>query len=245
MNLESQIQEFQTQTYPTVEQTIQNNASLLYKRKRFFLEEFRQSINVIGFAVILLVYIRDQSSIRFFIRAFLQYSISNPFPLSTARLELTEETKKLHVKHLLISVILFNIICTLLHLIFGVYSESGTADGYFHGSLSIQFIGERLPYNRLELLIYDGIIFFTQLVYHNLMCLTDDSKVLETHHHQEGRNENLDTESDGYNGDVQLISIDLIPMIRKALEFSGRYNYLPTNDLNRSLSTPTFPGSFV
>ena len=49
--------------------------------------------------------------------------------------------------------IIGNLFCLLTHLIFGIYRESPSGDGYLHGGITIQFIGDRLPYSRFELII--------------------------------------------------------------------------------------------
>ena len=44
LNLQAELLEFQNLKYPTIQETITNNASILYKRKKFFLIELRESI---------------------------------------------------------------------------------------------------------------------------------------------------------------------------------------------------------
>ena len=64
--------------------------------------------------------------------------------------------------------IIGNLFCLLTHLIFGIYRESPSGDGYLHGGITIQFIGDRLPYSRFELIILI-YWFFIQLVFHSLI----------------------------------------------------------------------------
>ena len=48
LNLQAELLEFQNLKYPTIQETITNNASILYKRKKFFLIELRESIQFLN-----------------------------------------------------------------------------------------------------------------------------------------------------------------------------------------------------
>lgn len=254
INLENQLRDFQSQRFPTDEQTIINNASVLYKRKKYFLQDLRSSMKFLGFILLGIVYLRDLSMLRLVIRAFTQYSISNPYPTPSMRITVSEESKKALTKFLLIGVFSGNVFCLLIHLLFGSYKVAESTNGFLHGGMTLQFIGERVPFSTLELILLDIGILFVQLVYHSLMCMTDDSKVLEIKHpHKNTENtidsmENSELEGDGYNGNVQLLTIDVLGNIRKALMFKERFQ-IQASTFSEPALEPTpqqpMPGSFV
>lgn len=254
INLEDQLRDFQSQQYPTDEQTVVNNASVLYKRKKFFLEDLRLSVKFLGFIFIGLIYLRDLSFLRLVLRAFTQYSISNPYPAPHMRVSISEESKRALTKFLLVGVIAGNIFCFATHLIFGSYRVSPYPDGFLHGGMTIQFIGERLPYTKLELLVFDVSVFFVQIIFHSLMCVTDDSEVLASNNtqttpdYEEYALVRPEIEGDGYSGNVHLMTIDFIGNIRKVMSFHERFL------IQRSMTAPQeqeqspvipMPGSFV
>lgn len=226
MSLDSQLHphtsEFDSQTYPTVEQTIINNASVLYKRKKHFLGDLRQLLNGLGMVLISIVYLRDMSMLGFILRAFSHYSLSNPFPVTDPSMMLAETSKQVLTKFLLIVVIASNVLIGTIHMVFGAYTKSPSPDKYLHGGATIQFLGERVPYSRMELISLDLLIFFIQLVFHNLMCVTDDSEVLQTKAPQvnfedEFAVDRSEIEGDGYSGNVSLIHIHLGKDLRHIL----------------------------
>ncbi|KAK6458058.1 uncharacterized protein RJT20DRAFT_125965 [Scheffersomyces xylosifermentans] len=229
-NLETELRNFRTQRYPTVEETVTNNASVLYKRKKFFLEDLRQSVKVLGFVLLGIVYLRDLSMLQLVLRAFSHYSISNPFPQPNPRVMLSDENKRAITVYLMMGLLTGNVFCILRHAIFGVYKKSPSADGYLHGGMFIQFIGERLPYSTLELLALDVLIFVVQLVFHSLMCVIDDSVVLESKRQELdfASGETIDKahiEGDGYNGNVFLLNVDFIASARKVMKYRDRFKY--------------------
>lgn len=223
INIESQLRYFQDQKYPTVEQTVSNNASVLYKRKKFFLEDLRQTVQYLGFILLAIVYLRDLSMVQLGMRAFSQFSISNPFP-TAHNILLSDENKRAISKFLLVGIIMGNGLCIIIHILFGRYSKSPYPDGYLYGGLTVQFIGERIPYSTWELLALDVLVLGVQLVFHSLMCETRDSEVLELKklevNFSDG--ETIDKayiESDGYNGNVYLLTIDFLKTSRKVLSY--------------------------
>lgn len=255
INLESQLRDFQSQTYPTEEQTIVNNASILYKRKKYFLQDLRSSVKFLGFVLLGIVYLRDLSMLRFGIRAFAHYSLSNPFPTPSMNMTVSDESKKALSKFHFVMVLSVNSFCCLMHLVFGSYKTTLSPDGFLHGGMSIQFIGERLPYKNIELIVLDICIFFIQMVYHSLMCMTDDSEVLETKLPQINTESNIEQseyeelQGDGYGGHVRLLTIDVLGNARKVLLYKGRLQMQPLI-LTQDTTTlegqpPPIPGSFV
>lgn len=239
-NLENQLREFETQEYPTTNQTAINNALILYKRKKYFLDQLRQSFFFTGLILIVIVYLKDISFARFVMRGMIHYALSNPYAQMTGSI-ITEEIKKVMGKSLIVFVIFVNSLCLLVHLVFGAYTETKSPDGYLQGGLTVQFIGERLPYSLFELIIYDVLIFGVQLVYHCLQCSTDDSAVLAVkaveveEELEEGVDETAGADErfqakndigDGYSGDVFLLSIDVFLDCLKALMHRGGMTYM-------------------
>jgi hypothetical protein len=257
LNLDKYIHEFQTQHYPTPEETIKNNATVLYKRKKFFLGELRHAMKFLGFLLMVIVYLKDISMLRLLLRLFSQFTLSNPYPSSHL---FTDDSKKGLSKFLLVSVLAVNAFCICIHLTFGAYKESPGGDkNYLHGGMSLEFIGERMPWGRLELLIYDGLILTVQLLFHYLMCFIDDSKILEVQKPSPvspdandnpsdwAHSEYVDTAatSDGYNGDVNLLTIDILGTIKTVMSYENRFSMYPT-DINADGPVyTTVPGAYT
>ncbi|ODV78073.1 uncharacterized protein CANTADRAFT_27019 [Suhomyces tanzawaensis NRRL Y-17324] len=224
IDLETHLSDFLTQTYPTVEQTIVNNASVLSKRKRFFLQDLRHSFKAVGFILLAIIYLRDQALLMLIIRGLVHVSISNPFTELDSRTQMSDENKKGLTKFLLTGVLVGNVCCFLVHAYFGVYTDSPWQDKNLHGYYTVQFIGERLPYSVIELLLLDVLLFVVQIVFHALMCVTNDAIILDQKRVED--NDNIDEpflESDGYNGGVFLTTLDLIPNIYQVLSYQLPY----------------------
>lgn len=235
-NLEIQLRDFHTQTYPTVEQTIQNNSSVLYKRKKFFLGELRQTVYMAGYVILLIIYLRDISMLRLVLRAGLHQVVSDPYsPYRFANTVVPDKQKRATTRFLLMNVLGLNVFCIMVHLVFGVYSLSLSMDNYLHGGLSVQFIGERLPSSRLELVALDLLVFAIQLIHHYLTCVVDDSKVLATKNEEHplrpivsegmGSFQMPHADEDGYNGNVHLLTIDVVQSIKDVMAYEERYQY--------------------
>lgn len=266
LNLQAELLEFQNLKYPTIQETITNNASILYKRKKFFLIELRESIQFLECFLIVLIYLRDLSFLKLLIRSTIHLSIININPplLFKLQLQLLDDYKKSLVKISLRGLIIGNLFCLLTHLIFGIYRESPSGDGYLHGGITIQFIGDRLPYSRFELIILDLLVFFIQLVFHSLIGVIDDSEVLQVTPTQHGNGNNdasmveeqldgtfgLDRvyiEEDGYNGNVYLLTIDILGNIKKVFDY--QINLQPPSggrsdlEANQTQMPGAFPGA--
>lgn len=220
LHVEAQLQDFLENQYAGVEEVILNNSRVLYKRKKFFLKDVRHMVKTLGYILIILVYLKDRSFLRLMIRLPIQYTLSNPYPIPD--LLMLTQTIKDHSSKVLIQLVIFTNVCfIILHLIFGVYSVDATEDGYLHGQLLFQFIGERPPVNRFVLLVYDLGIFALQLVYHCLQCGLDDSEVLATKSPELDANaDGLDRsqlEGDGYTGNVDLVTLDIVSSMVSSL----------------------------
>ncbi|CAK7910099.1 hypothetical protein CAAN1_21S02014 [[Candida] anglica] len=237
MTLQDEVNSFTEMRYPPASEIIVNNASVLYKRKKYFLEDIRRICHVMGFVIIAIVYLRDLSFLRFVVRALTQYFISNPYSKMNERMVIPDEIKRIRAKALLIGILGSNTFCILTHLLFGVYTKSpsdrdivtggtGGAAGYLYGSMTVQFIGESLPFSRFELILMDLVILLIQVTYHSLMCVIDVSSVLEPKRDllDEG---NASYEADGYGGNVDLVDIDVIANVRLVLGYSDRAEMPP------------------
>lgn len=258
MEVEDQFTSFTRNLYPSVEETMINNNTVLYKRKKFFLQDLRRIFNVLGYVVISMVYLRDISIFRFVIRALQQFFISNPYPTPNATTILSDQNKKAMSRFILIGIFVSNVFCLIVHLVWGVYTVSPqlafalasdskmsyiwgglysdspvTEDkdliarysssplNLLHGGLTVQFIGDRLPYSRFELIVFDLIILLCQMVYHGLMCVLDDSEVLSTTSNSIDDND-MRIGEDGYNGNVDLVDIDIVANVRKVMSYDSK-----------------------
>lgn len=208
---------FSTQQYPTVEETLVNNALLLYKQKRQFLADLRSLMGTLALVLIGLVYLRDVSLVLLVLRAIVHFFLSNLIASLVHYGMLREGARHEQRLFLLWTTVAANATAFLSHLFFGVYSASKDVDHRLHGGFTVQFIGERLPRLRWEVLAYDVAIFLLQLLYFCLMCATDDLEVLENPRAQVLNSDEtvlLDTLSDGYNGNVTLLMIDVWAAVR-------------------------------
>ncbi|CCE83898.1 Piso0_004495 [Millerozyma farinosa CBS 7064] len=227
--IEDQIAAFREQQFPSLEETLSNNKKVLYKRKKHFLSDLKETVKFSGFLLIAFMYLKDISFFRLVLRSFVQYTIGNPLPRPNLRLMMSDQNKMMLSKLILGTLLAVNTFCFLMHCIFGVYKESPFQDDYLYGSLFVQYIGERLPYSRLELVVLDVAICFFQLLYHILSLDTDDSEVLSPGSESEnGRDEaqevlSLHKDGDGYTGNVHLITIDIISAIKRILSYEGRF----------------------
>lgn len=210
---------FETQRYPTVEETVVNNVSTLYRRKKYFLADLRRLVGTLGYAIIVMVYLRDFSLILLCLRLLIQFLLSEPFPNMSPELGLPANLKENQANFLMRSVFLFNGVCVLYHILFPLSQGDVTLDHYYHGSSTMQFIGELGPISIWGTLAYDAAILCLQLVFHALMCGTDDLEVLSVAvpNRDEYGSVSLEAVSDGFNGNVTVISIDVLANIKKYL----------------------------
>lgn len=219
VNLEKELRDFQSQRYPSVDQILKSNADLLYRRKKFFLSDLRCLFKLLGFMLIVFLYFRDLSIMKLALRAHIQNCLSNPYPKASWGLTISDKNKKSLRKFLLKQLLLGNAFCFIAHILFDKYPKHTLPDGYTHGSMTIQFIGERSASYKFEILLWDVLICFCQLIYLCLMCAVDDSKVLEVKVPegaiiQDELLEDINDDSgylegDGYGGNVNLLTLDL------------------------------------
>lgn len=247
-NIPIELLDFQRQKVPTPQQTVQNNNSILIKRKRFFLSDLKESIQFLEIFLIVLIYLRDLSFLKLLIRATVHLSILNIDPKIISRItNIPEDYKKSLTKVSLRGVIIGNLFCIFWHLIFGVGSSYSNDKGYLYGGITIQFIGDRIPFNRFEVILLDILVFLTQLIFHNLFGVVNEKDVFEIKQvNEENGNDEVDEderiydEGDGYNGNVELLTIDLLGNIKKVMNY--KISLQPINLNNESTQMPgAFP----
>lgn len=211
---------FLAQRYPTVEQTLANNASSLYQQKRLLLADLRMLLGSVGCVLIAIAYLRDVSFIPLVLRMMAQLSLSVPSK-SLASLLLSDREKNEQCMFLLVAVFLGAFVSLVVHTIYPPYKTSNMDDHMLHGGFTVQFIGERLPCGRWECYLYDMLIFCSQYVYFCLIWTTDSLVVPEGRvtdiFSDEAAAEN-DLISDGFDGNVFLLTIDLLACVKQVLE---------------------------
>ncbi|KAI5952982.1 hypothetical protein KGF57_004098 [Candida theae] len=311
ISLEHELQNFQNQKCPTLEQTISNNRQVLSKRKKFFTTDLKQSFQLIEIVLIVIIYLRDLSFFRLFLRSAMHFSILNINPDYVSRYySFSTHHVKTMIKMSFRGVLAINCYCFLTHLIFGVYSKSPGSSGrsgeetvgFLYGGLTVQFMGERVPCGRLELMGLDLIVFGAQLILLYLHGVLGNEEVFEEEEgegeqegeqqeiiaegqvasglssrdvtesrtdgnrlqvqhdggddiplrellsgrHLENDDEVVDKariEGDGYNGNVELLTIDLLDGIKKMMKIKVNIqNAGETSGL--STSSSTLPGAF-
>lgn len=215
--------DFHNQRYPTVEETVRENASVLYRRKKFFLQDVRKLAGTLGYVLIGLVYLRDLSISSFLARTLVQHFLSDPFPPPQQLLMENENQEEARAYVKLVFIFTFNASAMIFHLLSGKLTVRG-GDGLLHGGLTVQFIGERPPTSRWELAILDAFIFLDQILYHGLTCGIDDAEILHTKCPQIEGDDSVCPEvvSNGYNGNVTLVTLDILAHVKKVVLFRAR-----------------------
>lgn len=219
--------DFDSQRYPTVEETAINNASVLYKRKKFFLQDLRKLTGTLGYVMAAFVYLRDLSFMSFVARTMVQHFLSDPFPsqvhLSGLDTEAQNEARA-YVK--LVFILAVNGFAMLFHFFNGPSLAGVGLDGLLHGGLSVQFIGERPATSVVELLILDVAVLTVQLLFHAVTCGVDDVAILQSVSTgaMEDETSSISPEvvSNGYNGNVTLLTVDVLAHFRKVMLFRAR-----------------------
>lgn len=216
------VSDFDNQRCPTVEETVTNNASILYKRKKFFLKDLRNLTCTLGYVLIGLVYLRDLSMLSFITRTMLHHYLSDPFPPPPHILGVDsaqQEEARSYVK--LVFIFIFNGVSFVFHGFWGAAPRKTASDGLLHGGLTVQFIGEQPPSSAWQLLGLDVAILLVQLFYHAATCGVDDLEVLQSKTLLVEDEENglvcLEVVSNGYNGNVSLLTVDMLAHIRKTM----------------------------
>ncbi|KAI5963278.1 uncharacterized protein KGF55_003070 [Candida pseudojiufengensis] len=295
INLEEKLNEFQFQKYPTPEETISNNKNILYKRKKFFSTNLKESIQLIEFVLIVILYLRDLSFLKLIIRCCIHLIIININPEIFKYNQLQNSNMNHYIQGMIkmsFKILIYgNLFIILLHLIFSPinakkFINDGTGfTGFSNGGLTVQFIGERLPSNRFELIVLDLCCFFVQLILLYIVGIVDNYEVFglpnqldsktslttneieltndgDTNVQSTNINDNEDQEeddvhrkvileeNDGYNGNVQLLTIDLIKGIEMIMNIKVNILDSRSSSSDNDMENPNnngyfgFPGSF-
>lgn len=221
------VTDFDNQRYPTVEETVTNNASVLYKRKKFFLQDLRKLAGTLGYLLIGLVYLRDLNMTSFLARTIVQHFLSDPFPPLPHILGIdgaSQEEARSYVK--LVFILVSNGSAALFHLLTSTNKGSNVGDGLLYGGLSVQFIGEQPPTSVWELLILDASVFILQMLFHAITCGVDDLEVLQSVStgviDDESASISPEIVSNGYNGNVTLLTVDIFAHIKKVMLYRAQ-----------------------
>lgn len=212
--------DFDNQRYPTVEETVANNASVLYKRKKFFLKDLRNLASTLGYVLIGLLYLRDLSMLFFVARTMLHHYLSDPFPPPPHIFGLdTPQQAEARAYGKMVFILFFNVLAFLYHCFAVASGRQMAGDGLLHGGLTVQFIGELPPATKWENLALDVLILCLQVFYHLITCGVDDLEVLQAKPVQEDGTGcvSLEVVSNGYNGNVTLLQIDILSHMKKTL----------------------------
>lgn len=219
---------FDSQTYPTVEQTIAHDSSMLYRQKKHFLKELRHLLGLTGYVIIAIIYLRDLSMSLFLMKTFLQFVLTKPIPEPLPSYISQAEARKQNGNFTIILIILSAVISLGVHILQGPYNSETLLDRQLHGGITMQFIGERVAYTRVELVLLDLFLTAMQLYYHALQFNTDDLQVLSpvrANPLPESDSEEPIPPQDGFNGNIMLVTLDAWDSLCASL----RYRKPPPN----------------
>jgi hypothetical protein len=243
MTLEEELRAFAHDVLPTPEETAANNALVAYLRRKFFLRDLRRVFNAAGYVLIALAYLRDILLVRFAVRAFAQFLISNPFPVPSATAVLSDANKRAMAKFLLLGVLAANALCAVLHAVWGAYlvapqlavaaSPSGGAGGAPGGGgdsigsgAGVAAAGLNLLYGGLTLQFIGERMPFLRL---ELVLL--DAAILMVQLVYHGLTCVLDDSAvlaagatdDGYTGAVELVLVNVWANVRQVLRYEHKF----------------------
>jgi len=160
---------------------------LLKKRKEFITHMLR-SLDIITYLHISYLYFLDCNFVRFAIRCAVQFLFLTPkiinFPLPP------------HNRSPVVGLIGSAVLCAALHLWEDSPSAGELAQGYLHGGLIIDFIGEKGPISKSRLLYVDLSILFLQLLMLGIVVAKQDAQVAESGDEGSGEESPQDVESE-------------------------------------------------
>lgn len=143
----------------------QNNTKVLKKRKSHFINDFKTHLEVFGFVWIFYTYLQDLTIIVLIARSLMQSILMNPFPPNLNNTILTKQRKKLFLKVLFYLPITMNLYIMLLRLLIEDYQNrriTSLVDGFQHGGLTLQLIGETVCRSVSKLLFADFMVLVAQ-----------------------------------------------------------------------------------
>lgn len=128
---------------------------LLDKKRQEFTRHLVRSLDILCYSHLLYLYFMDISLFRLFIRSLIQlnYLTPKPFLYRSARTNVV-----------LGIVILSNVYCFLTHLFARLPISREANAGYLHGGLTIEFIGQKPPTSKVQLLVTDMVVLFLQVL---------------------------------------------------------------------------------
>lgn len=171
LDLQAEIREFLTQRLPNDDQTRTANKQSLYKLKKLFLQDMRQSFQALGYILMLLQYLGDNSLVLLIFKSNMHYRAS----LARGKDKVTGADEAVLIGQRIIGTYIFS---AFYHIIFGIFIPV-TSDRFLHGSLTIQFIGEAPSSSTLLFLVYDVFTFAIAWIYFILMCQVEDLEILQ------------------------------------------------------------------
>ncbi|KAK9247436.1 hypothetical protein V1506DRAFT_51998 [Lipomyces tetrasporus] len=130
--------------------------ALLEKRRQEFGRHLIRSLDVLSYCHLLYVYLMDISLLRLLLRSIIQlnYLTPKPFPIPRAA-----RTRIVYVV-----ILIANAYCFLVHLFANLPVSREANGGYLHGGLTIEFIGQKAPASRLQLLCADILVVSLQII---------------------------------------------------------------------------------
>lgn len=240
IEIESLLKKFKSNDQPCKQQTTNNNFKVLQKKRTHFYNELRYLTRILGFVILVIVYFKDISIIRLSIRSLTHCAIARPYSSSKLGISLTETNKKVLSKFLMYLILITNVTSTFIYLFFGSYKQKVYFDKKLHGGLSIQFIGDRLPFFKFEIVFYDFFFFLVQVLFHALMCTID--QINETSIKDENQMKfNKETDFykakmvfDGSNGKIVLFKLNILEYIKNVLKYNEKFQFSSISSLFES-----------
>ncbi|KAK9491517.1 hypothetical protein V1508DRAFT_205972 [Lipomyces doorenjongii] len=130
--------------------------ALLEKRRQEFGRHLMRSLDVLSYCHLLYVYLMDISLLRLLLRSIVQlnYLTPKPFPIP----------RPARTPIVYFVILIANTYCLLVHLFANLPVSREANGGYLHGGLTIEFIGQKAPASRLQLICSDIIVVALQIV---------------------------------------------------------------------------------
>jgi hypothetical protein len=162
----------------------------------------------------------SMSFIRFAVRMALQCIVANPFP-SNLPSTFTKEIKQSLTKSFLMSLIVINAVFFFLDMVTGV-PHTDNASGLFHGSLTLQIIGEEPPFSRWSYVYYNIAIASIQFIVLYLSCLLNTDEDIKEHSSVlPGSTYSLNqVEGDGFTGQSMVCCIHPYDIYQMIMSFT-------------------------
>ncbi|KAK9472202.1 uncharacterized protein V1510DRAFT_418250 [Dipodascopsis tothii] len=129
--------------------------ALLDKKRQEFARHLVRSLDVLCYAHLVYLYLMDISLLRLVIRSVIQlnYLTPKPFAMRQARAPIV-----------LAIVVATNAYCVLVHAVSRLPVSREANAGYVHGGLTIEFVGQRPPTWRVQLVATDAIVLGLQVL---------------------------------------------------------------------------------